>query len=649
MPERAITPFGSWPSPISAQTVAQFAVPLAGLQTSREDVYWLEGRPLEGGRMVLVRRSRDGRTADVTPRGYNVRTMAHEYGGGSFLIHDGTVFFSNFEDQRLYRQDGVEAPRPITPEPPSPRAHRYADACITSDGSTLVCVRERHEDGRVDNEIVAIPVDGSGEGTILTGGNDFYSYPRLSADGRRLVWTTWDHPNMPWDGTELWVADFDAAAGLSNPTLIAGGPEESIYQPAWSAEGVLYFVSDRTGWWNLYRAGSEGPEPLLPMDAEFGVAQWIFGTRSYGFLSDGRIVCVFGEDGLQHLGVVDHPGGMRVLDGPFTTFPGPFLSPAGGGVWFLGSGPRDPQSVVALDVETGRMDVVKRGLALEIDPAFVSVARPIEFPTDGGERAHALFYPPANPGHAGPPGERPPLLVMSHGGPTGRTASALNLEILFFTSRGIAVVDVNYRGSTGYGRAYREALKGRWGLADVEDCAAAAMYLVQSGEADGVRLAIRGGSAGGFTTLAVLTFRDDFAAGASYFGVSDLAALARDTHKFESRYLDGLVGPYPAAADVYVERSPIHHVDRLSSAVILFQGLEDAVVPPSQAKLIVEALERNGLPYAYIAFEGEQHGFRRAETVERALQAELSFYGQILGFQPADAMAPVHIENLPTG
>ncbi|HJP65309.1 MAG TPA: S9 family peptidase [Actinomycetota bacterium] len=640
-------PYGSWPSPISARMVAETAVSLAGLQIDGSDVYWLEGRPTEGGRLVLVRRSASGEAEDVTPAEFSVRTLAHEYGGGAFLVADGTVFLSNFADQRLYRQDRDRSPVPITAEPPQPRSHRYADAVLTPDGSTLICVRERHEDDGVINELVAVAADGSAEPRILVGGNDFYSFPRVSPDGTKLAWTTWNHPNMPWDGTELWVADL-TADGPANATLVAGGPEESIFQPAWSPGGVLHFVSDRTGWWNLYRTDGSGVTPLLPIEAEFGGPQWFFGSRYYAFLADGRIVSVFVEEGLQHLAVIEAPGRMRVVDLRFTTLAGPDVAPTGA-VWLVASGSTEPWSVIAVDLDSGAVDVVKRASEVDVDPGLLSVAQPIDFPTAGGQRAHALFYPPANPDHGGPEDERPPLVVMSHGGPTGRTVSALNLEIQYFTSRGIAVVDVNYRGSTGYGRAYRDALKGQWGIVDVEDCAAAAAHLVETGEADPNRLAIRGGSAGGFTTLATLVFRDDFHAGASYYGVSDLGGLARETHKFESRYMDSMVGPYPEAEELYRERSPLEHVDRISTGVILFQGLEDEVVPPSQSELVADALKRNGLPYAYLAFEGEQHGFRRAETIERALEAELSFYGQVLGFEPHIDGPPVVIENLPVG
>ncbi len=646
MSEPAVTPFGAWVSPITAAMVAEEGITLAALTVSGDDVYWLEGRPTEGGRLVLVRRSASGELHDVTPPGFNVRTRVHEYGGGAFLVHGDTVFFSNFDDQHLYRQDGNGQPRPITFQPDTPAAHRYADARLTPDGSLLICVREGHEGHDVANEIVALPADGSSEPRVLVTGNDFYSFPRPSQDGRRLAWTTWNHPNMPWDGTELWVADLDPNGQVSNPHLVAGGPDESIFQPEWSPEDTLHFVSDRTGWWNLYREWAGGIESLMPMEAEFGVPQWTFDTRTYAFADQGRLVCRFVVDGIHRLAVIESAGHMRVLDLPSTYFPGSFLWPAGDDLWTIAAGPTEAPAVVRVDLATGRTEVVKRSVRVEVEPGFVSVARPIEFGTADGSTAHAFFYPPANRDHMGPPGERPPLVVMTHGGPTGSRPSALDMEIQFFTSRGMGVVDVNYRGSTGYGRAYRDALKGQWGLADVEDCAAAARHLVDAGEVDGDRLAIRGGSAGGFTTLAALTTLNDFAAGASYYGVGDLGALARDTHKFESRYLDGLVGPYPEAEEIYRERSPVEHVDRLSTPVILFQGLEDVVVPPAQAEQFVEACKRKGIPHAYLAFHGEQHGFRRAETIIKSLEAELSFYGQIMGFEPAGEIPRVDIEFL---
>jgi dipeptidyl aminopeptidase/acylaminoacyl peptidase len=634
-------PFGSWRSPIAAELVARAGVrlsePLLGPDGT---AWWLEGRPEEEGRTVLVRRPAGGEPEDVTPPGFYVRTRVHEYGGGAWLLHGDAVFFSNFEDQRLYRQDPGAEPRPITPEPRRPAALRYADGRATPDGRLVVCVRESHEGPGVANEVVALPSDGAAAPEVIASGRDFYSFPRVSPDGRKLAWTCWDHPNMPWDGTELWVATIDDPAAAQR---VAGGPGESIFQPEWSPDGVLHFVSDRTGWWNLYRDG----EAVTDDEAELGCPQWQLGGSTYAFLPGGVIACIRCDRGEERLCLIA-PGERRPEDLglPYTDFGfGTLRSGAGPALLFVAASPSRDLAVVMLDVETGEATELRSAAEDPIDPAFASIPRAIEFPTRGGATAHAFHYPPANPGFRGPEGERPPLIVQSHGGPTAHTTPALDPRILFWTSRGFAVVDVNYGGSTGFGRAYRERLRGAWGIVDTEDCIAAARYLARSGDADGDRLAIRGGSAGGYTTLCALVFHDEFAAGASYFGVADAETLARDTHKFESRYLDGLIGPYPEAAEVYRERSPIHFADRLRSPVILFQGLEDEVVPPSQAEEMVAALRANGVPHAYLAFEGEQHGFRRAATIARCLEAELYFYGRVLDFAPADEIEPVPIEG----
>jgi len=650
-----VAPYGSWKSPISAEQLARGGVGLGELQTDGDAVLWLELRPAEGGRQVVCRWE-GGAVAQLTPDGFNVRTRVHEYGGGAFLAHRGVVWFSNFADQRLYRQDPDASPRPITPEPAVPAALRYADACVTPDGALLVCVRERHEDGAVTNELVALPADGSAEPWVISGGRDFYASPRLAADGRQLAWLEWDHPNMPWDGTELRVAEVEREPGsgqlrLAGAKLVAGGSEESVFQPAWSADGELYFVSDRTGWWNLYRLAQGGEaEPLAPMEAEFGLPQWVFGMTSYALLPGGRIACVYGRGPVRSLGVLA-PGSVRPdpIQLPYTSFTGLHAlggSLAAGTVACVAGSPALAPEVALIDLDSGAATTLRRSREVDFDPAYLSSPQPIEFPTEGGQTAHALYYPPANPAFQAPEGERPPLLVVSHGGPTAQASSVLNVGVQFFTSRGFAVVDVDYGGSTGYGRVYRQRLNGRWGIVDMADCANAALYLAGQGEADSARLAIRGGSAGGYTTLCALTFRDDFAAGASYFGVADLAALAQDTHKFESRYLDRLIGPYPEAAVVYYERSPIRYTERLSCPVILLQGLEDMVVPPAQAEAMAAALDAKGIPYAYLPFEGEQHGFRRAEHIQRAAEAELYFYSRIFGFELADPVEPVEIHNL---
>ena len=643
-------PYGSWSSPVSAELVAAGGVSLDEVRVEAGAVHWVEGRPLEGGRQVICRADpeADREAVDLTPEGFNARTRVHEYGGGAYTVHGDTVFFSNYADQRLYRQDpGAARPVPITPEPPSAAADRYADLCPSPDGRRLVGVRERHQDGKVDNELVALPADGGGVGgqpVVLATGRDFYASPRISPDGRRLAWLEWDHPNMPWDGTELRLAALDGDGLAGDPVTVAGGPEESVFQPAWSPDGVLHLISDRTGWWNLYRVGAGGAlEALAPTGEEFGHPQWVFGLATYAFLPGGRIACIHGRGPLQRLGVLEADGTLTDLELPFTSFYPPQLRAAGERVACIAGSPTQARAVVLIDPAGGGVRVLRSSEEAELDPGYLTVPEPIEFPTEGGRTAHALYYPPANAAFQGPAGERPPLVVASHGGPTSGVVSDLHLSYQYFTSRGVAVVDVDYGGSTGYGRAYRKRLEGQWGIVDVDDCVAAAQFLAGRGDVDPARLAIRGGSAGGYTTLCALTFRDVFAAGASYYGVADVVALAVDTHKFESRYLDRLIGPYPERADLYRERSPINFVERLQAPVILFQGLEDEIVPPSQAETMVAALKRNGVPHAYLAFEGEQHGFRRSETEIRCLEAELGFYGRILGFEPAGELEPVEI------
>ena len=646
MPEAA--PYGSWRSPITASLIAAGEVPLSGPDVVGDDVYWLEGKPLEGGRVVIVKRAADGTRQELTPAPYYVRTRVHEYGGGAYAVHGSTIFFSNFADQRLYRQDPGQEPRPITPEPSVPAGPRYADAQLTRDGKLLICVRERHEAEGAEaiNELVVLPADGSGEARVIASGHDFYASPRISPDGQQLVWLTWDHPRMPWDGTELWLADLAPDGSLSKERCIAGGPEESIFQPEWSRAGELHFVSDRTGWWNLYRRRGESVEALAPMDAEFGAPQWVFGMSTYAFLDDGRIAAIMSQDGIDHLVFVRPGEPIQTADLPYTAY-GRRLRSNGDVLVFTAASPTEASAVIRFDAASGAREVLARSLQHQPDPRYVPRPRPIAFPTnDGTETAYAIYYPPANADYAGPPGEKPPLIVESHGGPTAMTLAQLSLDIQFWTSRGFGVVDVNYGGSTGFGRAYRERLKGKWGIVDTQDCISAARYLAEQGEVDGRRLAIRGGSAGGYTTLCALVFHDDFAAGASYYGVADCEALATETHKFESRYLDGLIGPYPQAKDVYYARSPIHFAERLSCPVILFQGLEDRVVPPSQAERMVEVLRAKHLPVAYLAFEGEQHGFRKAETIQRTLEAELYFYSRVFGFPLSEEIEPVEIENL---
>lgn len=651
-----VAPYGSWSSPIDAATVASAGRRLAAATIAADGaVWWAEGRPTEGGRVVLMRRPLGGEPEAVTPEGVNVRTRVHEYGGGAWCVAEpDLVLFVDFSDQRLYRQRLGEAPVAISPEPPSDGAFHYADMRLAPDGETVVCVRESHQEGEGEavNEIVSLSLDGEGEPQVLASGRDFYSFPRISPDGAWLAWTCWDHPNMPWDGTELWVAPL---ADSGEERLVAGGPEESVFQPEWGPDGRLHFVSDRDGWWNLYRAREPGSElsgeegtlvQLTEERADLAHPQWLFGGATYVFLESGAIACVRCERGEERLFLLQ-PDGWEPSDLglPFTSFGFPALSARGESVAFAAASPASEAAIVVHEVG-GETEIVRSSSEDPVDPAYVSQPRQIEFPTGDGETAYGFYYPPANPEFEAPEGELPPLIVESHGGPTSHATPALDREFLYWTSRGVGVVDVNYRGSSGYGREYRNKLRGTWGVVDTEDCVNAALHLAEQGEADGARLAIRGGSAGGYATLCALTFHEGFAAGASYYGVADAEALARDTHKFESRYLDRLIGPYPEQAELYRERSPIHHVERLRSPVILFQGLEDEVVPPNQAETMVAALRKNGIPHAYLAFEGEQHGFRRAETNIRCLEAELYFYGRIMGFEPAGNPEPVEISGL---
>ena len=646
--------YGTWSSPISAPLVAAQGLRFGGVAVWGDDIYWLEGRPAEGGRTVLVSRDAAGRIRDLTPDGFNVRTRVHEYGGGAYTLAADEIFFSNFGDQRIYRMPrggGVAAP--LTPAGP----WFYADGAVDAARRRLICVREDHATDEPLNTLVSIPLDeGESAGAVIASGHDFYSTPRISPDGARLCWLAWRHPQMPWDGTELWTADL-TDAGVTNAGRVAGGATESIYQPGWSPDGTLYFVSDREGWWRLYRAlgaassdaAAAGAEPVLlhpPDEAEFGRPQWTFGTTTWAFAGRSRMVVSYTQRGRWQLAEVD-PAARTWRDIPSGLHPHEWLSATATGAVLVAGSPTAPDAVVRVDLATGAAETIRSASALQIDPEHISAPEPMTFADEAGEPRHAFYYAPHLGAASGLPGERPPLIAISHGGPTASASATLDLKVQFWTSRGFAVVDVNYGGSSGYGRAYREALNGAWGIVDVADVVRAAQHLVAAGKADPDRLIVRGGSAGGYTTLAALTFHPHvFKAGASYYGISDIEALVRDTHKFESRYLDTLVGPYPEMRDRYRERSPLHFVDRVSCPLILFQGLEDRAVPPNQSGMMADAVRRKGLPVAYLTFAGEQHGFRKAETIVRCLEAELYFYGAVFGCRPADTIEPVAIENL---
>ncbi len=642
MTEPTVAPYGAWSSPITPDLIVSRHVRLGQIVLEGATTYWVETRPAEEGRNAIVRKEPSSGAEDVIPAPYNAHTRVHEYGGGAIAVHDGTFYFANFKDQRLYATRGRGKPRAVTPR----GRMRYADLHVDAPRRRLLCVREDHgsEAREAVNTLVAVPLrDGAQE--VLVEGNDFYAAPRLSPEGDSLVWLTWNHPQMPWDGTELWQAPVHSDGSLGAARLVAGGPGEAVCQPEWSPDGVLHFVSDRSGWWNLYRWEDGGARPLYPMEAEFGRPHWVFAASTYGFLTPDRLVCAFHREGGWRLGLLDlREGQLEEVAIPFNEI-GPSLQTAGERVVFLAGSPTHPLSVVEFTPDSRGVQILRRSIDLDLDERHLSTPEFLSFPTQEGE-AHAYFFPPRNGDFRAPAGDRPPLLVTVHGGPTSMAHTSLNLEIQYWTSRGLAVVDVDYGGSVGYGRAYRDRLQGRWGVVDVQDCAAAARHLAQKGVVDGKRLAIRGWSAGGFTTLAALATLRLFQAGASYFGVSDLEALARDTHKFESRYLEGLVGPYPEAKEVYVERSPVHHADRIAGALLLLQGLEDAVVPPNQSEMMVRVLRERRVPVAYVTFKGEMHGFRRAESIRRALKSELYFYSRVLRFPLAEEIPPVPIDNL---
>jgi dipeptidyl aminopeptidase/acylaminoacyl peptidase len=623
MTAHRIAGYGSWSSPITSDFVVAEAIGLADLRVAGGVIYWIEARPTENGRNVLVRRRSDGTNEDVTPAPYNVRTRVHEYGGAAYVIAGDTVFFSNFADQRLYRLDPGGAPRPFSTR----EGTRYADGRFDAAHKRLVLVCEDHGGPGAEpvNTIVCLPVDEPASEAALVSGADFYAAPRPSPDGTRLAWIAWNHPEMPWTGSTLHLAVIASDGTLADARVVAGGVGISVMQPEWSPEGVLHYVSDETGWWNLYRLDDTGPSAVLSVAAEFAAPLWNLGASSYAFTASGEIVCAFNESGIWSLGVIARDGTLRRLATPFQDCS--FVNVLDGEIVCRVGSPQSPAAIVRIDAASGASSVVKS--AAELRPALAPyLSRPqlIAFPSGDGATAYGFYYPPTNPDYAAPDGERPPLLVKSHGGPTSATTTTLDLRIQYWTSRGIGVLDVNYGGSSGYGRAYRDRLDGKWGIVDVDDCVNGARHLVAVGCADPDRLMISGGSAGGYTTLAALAFHDVFRAGASYYGIADLEALARDTHKFESRYLDQLVGPYPQDRQTYIERSPINAVDSFSAPVIFFQGEEDKVVPPNQAEMMVAALKRKQLPVGYFLFAGEQHGFRKAATIKRALDAELYFY-----------------------
>jgi dipeptidyl aminopeptidase/acylaminoacyl peptidase len=661
VPEPQTSAYGSWSSPISSDLIVASSIGLGEILVDGTDVYWLESRPQEGGRSVVVRRSSDRSLVDITPPAspggegsFNVRTRVHEYGGGAYLVRDGVVYFCNDGDQRLYRQERGAAPTAITPAPARPRGLRYADGVFDAQRARMIWVREDHTTTATEpvNTLVEIPLEESGLQRVLQSGRDFYAAPRLSPDGRRLAWLEWSHPNMPWIGCDLWLAEFAADGSIGRKRLVAGGDDESIFQPEWSPDGTLYFVSDRAQegvggrWWNLWRmpgdalAGSAPSEPVFPLAAEFGRPQWNFRMSTFAFASASRLVCSYAQNGVHRIGTV-YTRSLQTGAIPTQYEDMSSVRATGERIYFRGGSPTTPPAIIELDLGSGQATTVRLSTTQDVDlyRRYLSVPEPVTFDSDDGRQAHGFFYPPKNSDFLAPAGHLPPLIVHCHGGPTAAATSTFGWGTQYWTSRGFAVLDVNYGGSTGYGREYRLGLQGNWGIVDVADCINGARYLANTGRADPERWAISGASAGGYTTLAVLTFSKEFKTGASYYGVSDLEALAKDTHKFEARYLDGLIGPYPERKDLYVARSPLHSAKLLSVPVAFFQGAEDRVVPPQQAEAMVDALRRRHIPFLYLLFDGEQHGFRRAENIKRALDAELYFYATFLTDQKLEFRA----------
>ena len=641
---RTIQAYGSWRSPITSDQIVAGTITLSDVVVSGDNIYWIESRPAERGRRSIQRRSADGVIAELTPPEFNVRTRVHEYGGASYEIDGDTVYFQNYADQLLYCHEPGNEPRPITTS-----GIFYGDFRLDRQRNRLVSIQEDHGVSDIEAINTLVSLDPAGPnadgGASLVSGTDFVSNPRLSPNGARMVWLQWNHPHMPWDAAELWIGDVDGDGTVRNHRHVAGGNGSSVFQPEWTPRGDLIYVDDRTGWWNFYRYRDGQIKHLLEMEAEFGVPLWVVGMTTYVIVSDDRLICAYTQSGTWSL------GDLNLSTGEFKSVPTPFtqinsIDGDGDIVGFIAGSTVLPMGLYRHDLTSGDTQLIRSASTLDFDAGYLSEPTAITYPTSDNQVAHAFLYMPKNSDFDGPDGELPPLIVSSHGGPTSAAPASLQLAFQFWTSRGFAVLDVNYRGSTGYGRPYRDALQDTWGIYDVDDCVYGAQYLVGKGVVDGQRLAVRGGSASGYLTLAALTFRDTFKAGCALYGISDLEIMALETHKFESRYLDGLVAPYPDGIDIYKERSPLFHIDQINTPLILFHGMEDKVVPPNQSELIYDALKEKGVPVALVLYEGEQHSFRQAANIKRTLDGELYFYSRIFGFRPADALEPVPIANL---
>jgi len=642
MSTKQTRPYGSWRSPVSSRSLVEKSLRLGNIQIEGNSIIWTEGRPEERGRTALMNWTEAGGMSELSSPEMNIRSKVHEYGGKSFTSTSDAHYYIEFSDQQVHILNNDGSSEQLT----DAKNFRYIDLVVDEKRNRLIAVGEDHSDpANIENLLVSIPLTDSQRHEILAKGHDFYASPAISQDGSQLAFITWDHPNMPWDGNELWLCDLNDQGTLENLRKIAGGQTESIFQPQWGSNGTLYFVSDRSGWWNLYKLEGEEIQNILEMDAEFGLPQWVFGMSTYAVLGDSGLLAAYRDINGSHLIRLGSDGKIsRTYDLGYTNIEQ--VRALNGVAAFIGSGPDTPAEIVAMDLDTGDVQSIQASASITFDKAYISEPRAIEFGSRPGESAFAWYYPPTNPEFEAPAEEKPPLIVLSHGGPTAYSPGVFAMAKQYWTSRGFAVVDVNYSGSTGFGRQYRERLRGTWGIRDVEDCTAAARHLANEGVVDANRLIIKGGSAGGYTTLASLAFTNVFQAGASYYGVADLELLAKDSHKFESRYLDSMVGKYPEEKETYFNRSPVNFADRIDCPVIFLQGLEDPVVPPNQAEIMVTALKDSGIPVSYLPFEGESHGFRQASTIIRSAEAELYFYSRIFDLELPDSLDPIEIYNL---
>jgi dipeptidyl aminopeptidase/acylaminoacyl peptidase len=619
--------YGSWRSPITSDLIVSETVGLSQLRVRGAETYWVESRPSEGGRNSVVRQRADGTITDVTPAPFNARTRVHEYGGGAYVVGTDCTIASRYEDQMLYRiADSDGNPVQVT----TSSGLRFADGTSDTLGR-IITVVEDHRDLTKEAVNFIGRVDPKKSGAILNlvSGADFYACPRLSPSGRQLAWLSWNHPNMPWDAAEVWVGNVMEDGRITGSAKVAGGVGESAYQPQWAPDGKLFFVAEPTGWWNIYSWDGSHLESVVEMDAEFGQPLWTLGQSTYDFAAPGIIVCSYTKDGIWHLGSIDFR--TKTLNETRIPFPAIFdVRSTETRAVIIGGGPATPTAVVQVELGTGEYKILRTSSTVQPDRKYVSIPDSIVFSTTGGQASHGLYYAPKNDDFSAPTNELPPLIVKIHGGPTAAANLALNWNVQFWTSRGFAVVDVNYGGSTGFGRDYRNRLHEQWGVVDMNDALAAAQFLATSNRVDGFRMAISGGSSGGYTALCTLCFADVFRAGTSLYGISDLEALLRDTHKFESTYPFWLIGPYPETADRYRGRSPVHFADKISAPVIFMQGEDDQVVPPNQTEMMVRALLQRDKVFGFLLFAGEQHGFRKGENIRRALDAELDFFSIVL-------------------